>query len=174
MLRTKIFDALKEFIPDMDDGCFERGCPAIDHFSSHTTTQDDELKEMVEKGTKAWADIPDDWVDDLRGGIESCTKVGTKSGVLRKDWAKWQPLYAAPVHASDMSEEHVHKSDKDTLIKQAEEAFESAKEKGWVGLTDEDIDLYAFDIGVTDNKAPAWLVTYARGIEAKLKEKNNE
>ncbi len=42
----------------------------------------------------------------------------------------------------------------------------------WVGLTDEEIDLYAFDEGVTDNKAPAWLVTYARGIEAKLKEKN--
>jgi hypothetical protein len=86
MLRTKIFDALKEFIPDMDDGCFERGCPAIDHFSSHTTTQDDELKEMVEKGTKAWADTPDDWVDDLRGGIESCTKVGTNSGVLHTEW----------------------------------------------------------------------------------------
>ncbi len=82
------------------------------------------------------------------------------------------PLYTAPVHASDMSEEHVHKSDKDTLIKQAEEAFESAKGKGWVGLTDEDIDLYGLDEGVTDNKAPAWLVTYARGIEAKLKEKN--
>jgi hypothetical protein len=42
----------------------------------------------------------------------------------------------------------------------------------WVGLTDEDIDLYGLDEGVTDNKAPAWLVTYARGIEAKLKEKN--
>jgi hypothetical protein len=27
----------------------------------------DEFKEMVEKGTKAWADTPDDWVDDLRG-----------------------------------------------------------------------------------------------------------
>ena len=66
---------------------------------------------------------------------EFCT-----GGFLRKDWAKWQPLYAAP--------------------------------REWVGLTDEDIDLYAFDIGVTDNKAPAWLVTYARGIEAKLKEKN--
>jgi hypothetical protein len=25
-------------------------------------------------------------VDDLRGGIESCTKVGTKSGVLRTEW----------------------------------------------------------------------------------------
>jgi hypothetical protein len=78
----------------------------------------------------------------------------------------------APLHAIDMLEKHVHKSDKDTLIKQAEETFESAKEKGWVGLTDEDIDLYGLDEGVTDNKAPAWLVTYARGIEAKLKEKN--
>jgi hypothetical protein len=44
--------------------------------------------------------------------------------------------------------------------------------KEWVGLTDEDIDLYAFDEGVTDNKAPAWLVTYARGIESILKERN--
>ena len=80
----------------------------------------------------------------------------------------WQPIATAPTD----TEEHVHESDKDTLIKQAEEAFESAKEKGWVGLTDEDIDLYGLDEGVTDNKAPAWLVTYARGIEAKLKEKN--
>jgi hypothetical protein len=66
---------------------------------------------------------------------EFCT-----GGFLRKDLAKWQPLYAAP--------------------------------REWVGLTDEDIDLYGLDEGVTDNKAPAWLVTYARGIEAKLKEKN--
>jgi hypothetical protein len=66
---------------------------------------------------------------------EFCT-----GGFLRKDLAKWQPLYAAP--------------------------------RKWVGLTDEDIDLYGLDEGVTDNKAPAWLVTYARGIEAKLKEKN--
>jgi hypothetical protein len=52
--------------------------------------------------------------------------------------------------------------------------YTSPQKREWVGLTDEDIDLYAFDIGVTDNKAPAWLVTYARGIEAKLKEKNGE
>jgi hypothetical protein len=97
------------------------------HNAATALRQAIEFEEMVKKGTKAWADTPDDWVDDLRGGIESCTKVGTKSGVLRTKW---------------------------------------------VGLTDEDIDLYAFDIGVTDNKAPAWLVTYARGIEAKLKEKN--
>jgi hypothetical protein len=51
----------------------------------------DEFKEMVEKGTKAWADIPDDWVADLRGGIESCTKVGTKSGVLPTEWVGLDP-----------------------------------------------------------------------------------
>jgi uncharacterized UPF0160 family protein len=50
--------------------------------------------------------------------------------------------------------------------------YAAPPKREWVGLTDEDIDLYAFDEGVTDNKAPAWLVTYARGIEAKLKEKN--
>ena len=44
--------------------------------------------------------------------------------------------------------------------------------KEWVGLTDEDIDVYALDIGVTANKAPSWLVKYARDIEAALKEKN--
>jgi hypothetical protein len=29
-----------------------------------------EFDQMVEKGTKAWADTPDDWVDELRGGAE--------------------------------------------------------------------------------------------------------
>jgi hypothetical protein len=61
-----------------------------------------------------------------------------------------------------MSEKHVHKSDKDQLIKQAEEAFESAKERGWVGLTDEE-------------RAECWnssAVQSAINIEAKLKEKN--
>jgi hypothetical protein len=44
--------------------------------------------------------------------------------------------------------------------------------KEWVALTDEDIHFYALDIGVTANKAPPWLVKYARDIEAKLKEKH--
>jgi len=39
---------------------------------------------------------------------EFCT-----GGFLRKDWAKWQPLYAAPVHAVDMSQERVDETDKD-------------------------------------------------------------
>jgi hypothetical protein len=94
-----------------------------------------------------------------------------KDGTLTSDPdfadGTWTPLFAAPVHASDMSEEHVHKSDKDTLIKQAEEAFESAKEKGWVGLTDEEVMLVMDDV----LEGGGWL-DIARAIEAKLKEKN--
>jgi hypothetical protein len=64
-----------------------------------------EQAEMVEKGTKAWAGTPDGWVEDLRGGVEKQepfafrnTETGDfcTGGFLRKDWAKWQPLYAAP------------------------------------------------------------------------------
>jgi hypothetical protein len=35
-----------------------------------TLRQAIEFEEMVKKGTKAWADTPDDWVDELRGGVE--------------------------------------------------------------------------------------------------------
>jgi hypothetical protein len=118
MLRTKIFDALKEFIPDMDDGCFERGCPAIDHFAAPVQASD-EFKEMVEKGTKAWADTPDDWVDDLRGGAEPVGYVSESGkgayllvGVGLEDDT---PLYAAPL------------------------------KKEWVGLTDHELQVLDFN-----------------------------
>ena len=60
----------------------------------------------------------------------------------------------------------------DQMKSSVDKAVNRMAQREWVGLTDEDIDLYGLDEGVTDNKAPAWLVTYARGIEAKLKEKN--
>jgi hypothetical protein len=40
----------------------------IEHIKVHFGISD--FEQMVEKGTKAWADIPDDWVDELRGGAE--------------------------------------------------------------------------------------------------------
>jgi hypothetical protein len=33
MLRNKIFDAVDDFIPNMDEGCRERGCIAVDAFA---------------------------------------------------------------------------------------------------------------------------------------------
>jgi len=30
----------------------------------------EELRDSIEKGTKAWKDVPDDWLEDLRGNIE--------------------------------------------------------------------------------------------------------
>jgi hypothetical protein len=38
-----------------------------------------EFEEMVKKGTKAWADTPDGWVDDLRGGVEIVASDHTNS-----------------------------------------------------------------------------------------------
>jgi hypothetical protein len=51
------------------------------------------------------------------------------------------------------------------LLEEAAEAFESAKERGWVGLTDEEIKQCVDSRG-------GFVEDFARGIEAKLKEKN--
>ena len=32
LLRKKIYDALDEYLQDLDEGCRKRGCIAIDHF----------------------------------------------------------------------------------------------------------------------------------------------
>jgi hypothetical protein len=56
-----------------------------------------DLQTAIEQGTKAWADVPDatKWVEELRGNDtpevtpdvdKACTKVGTNSGVLHKEW----------------------------------------------------------------------------------------
>ena len=129
-----------------------------------------EFEEMVQKGTKAWADTPDDWVDDLRGGAEK-----QKPVAWREIMGKWkthyydynedgrgEPLYAAPVHASDISQERVD---------------ETAKRKHkWVGLTDEAIwleyqHLWPFHPAEEPTLAKD-IAKFARAIEAKLKEKN--
>lgn len=40
MLREKIYNALDEFLPDLDDGCRERGCIAVDHFKPQEKNHD--------------------------------------------------------------------------------------------------------------------------------------
>jgi hypothetical protein len=98
----------------------------------------DEFKEMVEKGTKAWADTPDDWVDELRGGAEPVGYVSESGkgayllvGVGLEDDT---PLYAAP------------------------------PKREWVGLTDHELQVLDFNDPERGK--------LARAVEAKLKEKN--
>lgn len=83
------------------------------------------------------------------------TEGNTKRNLV-KTYCGGKPNYC--VDAVNMSQECVDETAKDG--------------HKWVGLTDQDIDLYALDIGVDTNKAPPWLVRYARDIEARLKEKN--
>ena len=40
------------------------------HFEIQQKFNEVEFEQMVEKGTKVWADTPDDWVDELRGGAD--------------------------------------------------------------------------------------------------------
>jgi hypothetical protein len=99
--------------------------------------------------------------DELRQAIEQAEKQepvayyykgfhGHRGVSLHKETEEWQPLYPAPVHASDISQERVD---------------ETAKGKHeWVGLTDYELpegETYDFDRGV-------------RWAEAKLKEKNHD
>ena len=37
LLQQKIYDALDEFLPDLDEGCRERGCIAVDDFKEKNT-----------------------------------------------------------------------------------------------------------------------------------------
>ena len=36
LLPMKIYEALDEYLPDMDEGCRERGCIAVDDFKGKT------------------------------------------------------------------------------------------------------------------------------------------
>jgi hypothetical protein len=72
-----------------------------------------EFQEMVKKGTKAWADTPDNWVDDLRGG------------------AKIEAWYD-PTN-------HVVSTDKnDPRFTPLGQLWRLVPEREWVGLTDEE------------------------------------
>jgi hypothetical protein len=35
LLRKKLYEALDEYLPDLDEGCRTRGCIAVDHFKDN-------------------------------------------------------------------------------------------------------------------------------------------
>ena len=122
---------------------------------------------------------------------EFCT-----GGFLRKDWAKWQPLYASPVHASDISQEPVDETPPCKTHPDAPHGFDrnashsedryvcecegwEPPKREWVGLeSDEQIleiskDAWGKDKlnrGRDDHRS--FYIAFAQAIEAKLKEKN--
>ena len=106
--------------------------------------QRDELRQKLEQAEKQ---EPVAFRNTATGAF--CT-----GGFLRKDWAKWQPLYPAPVHASDISQERVD---------------ETAKRKDeWVGFAHEELAW----LNEALNLGGRFAVIEA--IEAKLREKNHD
>ena len=95
-------------------------------------------------------------------------KPDTKTAMLFKDLEVGTKLYAAPVYASDISQERVDETAKDR--------------HEWVGLTDDEIE-EAYQLSLAkyieevdpDYHSQSSMADYVfvRAIEAKLKEKNN-
>jgi hypothetical protein len=110
-----------------------------------------EFEEMVKKGTKAWADTPDGWVDDLRGGVEKIvpsdyTNSHQPVAKDRHEFVDWQGVAA------------------DQAMTIAMLKLESKRE--WVGFTHEELGW----LNEALNLGGRFAVIEA--IEAKLKERN--
>jgi hypothetical protein len=83
---------------------------------------------------------------------------------------KSTPLYTAPVHASNISQERVDETAKDKHEFECPRCGHCCQQREWVGLTDKDI--YDIREGFIYNDEDFNEVGFARAIEAKLKEKN--
>jgi hypothetical protein len=55
--------------------------------------------EMIEKGTKAWADTPDNWVDDLRGGAQKWVGLTDEERFLNDARSEEEIEYAKAIEA---------------------------------------------------------------------------
>jgi hypothetical protein len=147
-------EAMKQALEALED-IF--GKNKVDVGAINALRQAIEQAEMVKKGTKAWADTPDNWVDDLRGGAE-------------KPWAKTyaggEPNYTTPPE----KHEPVRVSFIRQLVSINKDGIETWEEKPlyaapskreWVGLTAEDLA----EIPPSCYEGAIW-------ADAKLKEKN--
>jgi hypothetical protein len=127
-----------------------------------------EQAEMVKKGTKAWADTPDNWVDDLRGGVEKQEPVDwdlSNSATVERARKVVKLITGRNQNAwSETDRETVHAIN--ALINFAVMQFHRANTapREWVGLTEKE----AWECWVSQDHTKSW-----QNIEAKLKEKNS-
>jgi hypothetical protein len=135
-----------------------------------------EFQEMVKKGTKAWADTPDNWVDDLRGGVE-------KQGPVDWDLSNSATVERARKVVKLITERNQNvwsETDRETVhainalinfaVVQFHRANTAPPKREWVGLTVDEID--KFMPYCHSNQDLSEFRTFASEIEAKLRSKN--
>jgi hypothetical protein len=88
-----------------------------------------------------------------------------------------KPLYAAPVHAIDISQERVDETAKREHEFECPRCGHCCQQREWVGLTEQDVhDAFQFTELVKQlsfsRERPEWCENFAAYLEAKLKEKN--
>jgi hypothetical protein len=129
-----------------------------------------EQAEMVKKGTKAWADTPDGWVDDLRGGVEKQEPVDwdlSNSATVERARKVVKLITGRNQNAwSETDRETVHAIN--ALVNFAVMQFHRANTapREWVGFTHEELGW----LNEALNLGGRFAVIEA--IEAKLRSKN--
>ena len=119
-----------------------------------------DLQTAIEKGTKAWADVPNatEWAEELRGN--DTPEVAPE--VTPAGWVK-----------IDEVRHFLDSVGCGTIYKTAGEGrvplYIAPPKKKWVGLTDDEIAKYWGDAFAGNTQ---YVQKFARIIEAKLKEKN--
>jgi len=157
-----------------------------------------EFEEMVKKGTKAWDGTPDDWVDELRGGVEKIVPSTTDELIkclekIPKDeaWVHRHNNHLSTQHyvgslcheaAALLRELTAQQKPVGEIVKAFEDLTAVSipvmppigtklytAPREWVGLTDEEIKTLAQLEGANRERTATEM---AFAVEAKLKEKN--
>jgi len=139
-----------------------------------------DLQTAIERGTRAWADVPNasEWVEELRGNDtpevtpevdKAYAKLDTTAGVLHKEWVD---RLVRIMGTFDLATGHADTMDQalDALEEELRDVLGYLRaRRQWVGLTDEEIAEYWGDTHAGNTR---YVQSFARALEATLKEKN--
>ena len=123
------------------------------------------------KSPTRWDGCFDEEIDAIRTAIEQAERqqaLDKKAENARELGLDYEPVQEPFVWLEDDkgNKYEMPEANKGPLLKRAEEAFESAKQREWVGLTDEEMH------ACWDSPLTPLGMKHVRAIEAKLREKN--
>ena len=130
-----------------------------------------EQAEMIEKGTKAWADVPDatEWVDDLRGNVDAVNM--NQEYVDETAKGEHEPVAWMYVNTDGECEQIEYGEPLDDPA--VTPLYTAPPKRQWVGLTEQEMTSLRQKNMIDAMTRTVFDFEYIRAIEAKLKERNS-